>query len=116
MRQTIIDGKKIEMMPHNIKITPLEAPKNNFFRMDSRSNYAFSRDTSPEEVRKVYRTMTNMTLLEKIADTISGIFNFPEGLDRLNMPQSYTDSFPLPFIPEYAFIRYEEYKTEVVKQ
>jgi hypothetical protein len=114
--ERIVDGKRIKMTHDNIEITPLEAPKSNFLRTDSKTNYAFSKSASPEEVRRVFNIMTKRSTIEKIAQTLSNIFSFPEGLEGLNSSQGYADCLPLPLVPEYAFVRYEDYKTNGAKQ
>jgi hypothetical protein len=117
--EIIVNGKRVKMTHDNIEITPLEAPKSNFLRTDSKTNYAFSHPTSVEEVERVFKIMTKTSKIEKIANiarSVSNLFKFPEELSGLNIPQSYTDSLPLPFTPEYIFIRPEEYKPSGASQ
>jgi hypothetical protein len=100
----VIDGKKVMKTKGNIKIIPSEAP---VFR-DKKEIYVFPHSVSRKKRNEVFRIMTGTdSRIERIAKTISDLFNLPEGLEGFNMSQSYADSLPLPFIPEYNFIRYE---------
>lgn len=114
MKQKIVDGKKIIKTEGNIKIVPLEAPKDSIFR-DEKEIYVFPHKVNTEERDRVFRIMTD-SKIEKIARAISGIFHFPEGLSESSISQSYADSLPLPFIPEYTFIRPKDYKLNGAKQ
>jgi len=106
--ETVIDGKKIKTIPGNIEITPSEAPRDSLLQ-DKCISYVFPHSVSRKKRNEVYRIMTGTdSKIGRIAKAISGIFTFPEGLDGLNASQGYMDSLPLPFIPEYNFIRYED--------
>jgi hypothetical protein len=114
MKQKIVDGKKVIKTSDNIKIVPLKEPKDSLFR-DEKEIYVFPHAVSIEERNRVFIIMTD-SKIEKIARAISGIFKFPEGLNESIISQSYADSLPLPFIPEYTFIRHKDYKQNGARQ